>query len=61
MQVTAITAGPDGAVWFADGLNKIGRITTSASVFDVPTVSLLALSFLGVALATAGYALLARK
>src|SRR5207249_4124769 len=35
-----ITAGPDGAVWFAERTgNKIGRITTSGSIseFAAPT------------------------
>jgi virginiamycin B lyase len=39
-QPTAITAGPDGALWFTESVgNKIGRITTSGAVteFPVPT------------------------
>jgi virginiamycin B lyase len=33
---TGITAGPDGALWFTEqGANKIGRITTAASITDV--------------------------
>jgi streptogramin lyase len=37
-----ITAGPDGALWFAEGFgNKIGRITTTGVVeeFPVPTLA----------------------
>jgi streptogramin lyase len=37
-----ITSGPDGALWFTEGLgNKIGRITIAGSVteFPVPTAS----------------------
>jgi virginiamycin B lyase len=34
----AITAGPDGALWFTDFADKVGRITTSGSIemFAVP-------------------------
>jgi streptogramin lyase len=33
-----ITAGPDGALWFADTLgNKIGRITTNGVITEFPT------------------------
>jgi hypothetical protein len=35
---SAITAGPDGAVWFVDpDRNLIGRITTASSVTTLPT------------------------
>ncbi len=40
--VSDMTAGPDGALWFADvGLNKIGRIGTEGSInfYTVPTAN----------------------
>jgi virginiamycin B lyase len=32
----AITTGPDGALWFVEADNTIGRITTSGSITDYP-------------------------
>src|SRR5258707_5134827 len=32
-----IAAGPDGAIWFAEGVsNKIGRITTAGAITELP-------------------------
>jgi virginiamycin B lyase len=38
---TAITNGPDGALWFTESANKIGRITSTGVVteFAIPTAS----------------------
>jgi virginiamycin B lyase len=40
-QPLGIAAGPDGALWFTEGIGKIGRITTAgvATEFPVPTVA----------------------
>jgi streptogramin lyase len=35
-QPQAITAGPDGALWFYEGNNKIGRITTAGVISEFP-------------------------
>ncbi len=32
----AITSGSDGALWFTEGANKIGRMTTSGAVTEYP-------------------------
>jgi virginiamycin B lyase len=31
-----LVAGPDGRIWFADGHNRIGRITPSGRIDDIP-------------------------
>jgi streptogramin lyase/lysophospholipase L1-like esterase len=39
-QPLGITTGPDGALWFADGLaDKIGRITTNGDVVEYPILT----------------------
>jgi virginiamycin B lyase len=32
----SITAGPDGALWFTEDVDKIGRITTSGAITEFP-------------------------
>src|SRR5215472_5157417 len=41
-QASAITTGPDGALWFTEpNVNKIGRITTQGTIteFSLPTAN----------------------
>src|ERR1700746_3745303 len=33
---SAITTGPDGALWFTESGGKIGRITTQGSIIELP-------------------------
>src|SRR5579864_3983508 len=35
----AITAGPDGALWFTEGVGKIGRITTAGVIMEYPVLT----------------------